>query len=714
MAKKKPSKPKGEPKPSEAAKPKAGANDRTRLNAIARKAADDVKEIGPLPKVVNPRRRAKGLKDPEFFHRTYFPRKYKLAFGKPHRDAIRTLADCSADGGQHALAMMRGGGKTTIAETECLRALLYGLRRYLVFIGATDTLASRALKRLLRQLETNDLLYEDFPEVCHPVRALERQYQRSRGQTLGGVPTNMEFPDNSLVFPTVAGSPCSGSVIQSFGLTGALKGLQMLAPDGEPIRPDMIVLDDCQTRGSAKSPAQTEERERIILDDVMGLAGPETELAAVFLCTPIFPNDLTERFLDSDRHPEWQGARTRMVEKMPDDLEAVREYGEFRREAQRDKRPKKEINDYYRKHQTEIEAGCVLAWPDRKKAGDVSAVQTALDLFLTNPTGFQSEYQCQPEIAPLGAEAKRIDPHGVLNRCNGHDRLQVPPGVTRLTAFIDLGKLLHWYAVVAWNQHFGGAVIDYGAWPRQSRKVFGVGDANPNLDISYPNRTELQRVFAGLEDLVPDVMGRVYSGAGKAEFRIQRLLIDSGKWPQAVYDLIQKSSFGGSIYPSKGWARSDSQAGVARWKKAEGEESGYHWRITTGAGKTGRGRQVQFDTDAWKTFIHSAFTVPLGGPHGLTFWGKEAAKYDHTLIGEHLGAESSKPKTLRGETFDKWTQFPHRPENHLLDCIVGNAVAASVQGLTVQADGSAAVPPAPRKKIDIEELWRAANAGGAA
>ena len=688
-------------RPAAARAPERGERDR--LNAIARHSAADVKEVGPIPPVKNRRRRNRGLKDPEFFHRTYFPNKYKLAFGSVHREAIRTLADCTENGGQFAQAMMRGGGKTTIAETECIRALVYGLRRYLVFVGATDPLAARALKRFLRQLETNDLLYEDFPEVCHPIRSLERQYQRCRGQTVGGVPTRMEFPDNTIVFPTVAGSLCSGSVIQSFGLTGAMKGLQMLAPDGTPIRPDMVVLDDCQTRGSAKSPSQTEERERIILDDVMGLAGPETELAAVFLCTPIYPNDLTERFLDRERNPEWQGTRTRMVEAMPADMEAVRDYGEFRREAMRDRRPRAEINAYYLANRERIETGCVLAWPDRVKKGDVSAVQTALNLYLTNPTGFQSEYQCEPEAVTLGGEAKRLDPRQVEKRFNGHERFQVPTGSTHLTAMIDLSGTVHWYAVCAWNQHFGGAVIDYGAWPRQARKVFTQSDASPALDHVFPHRTEEQRVFAGLESLAPEVLSRVYIGPGRAEFRVGRLLVDAGKWPKAVYDFIRRSPYGGSILPSKGVGRSETSAGVARWKKRDGEQAGYHWRITTGTG-SGHGRQVQFDPDAWKSFVHAAMTAHMGGPHGLTLWG--SAGHEHTLIAEHCGAEFSVPKELRGETFDKWRPLTHRPDNHLFDCLVGCAVAASVQGLTWNADGSASGPPAERKRVKLSDLMK--------
>ena len=670
-------------------------NERKRLNAVARVRSADAREVGPLPPVADPARRERGRTDPEFFHRAYFPAKYKLAFGEPHKLAIRTLADCTEDGGQFAFAMMRGGGKTTLAETECLRALLHGLRRYVVFFAATDKLAKRSVKRLRRQLERNDLLLADFPEVCHPVRALDGQYQRCRGQTLGGALTRMEISgEDGMVLPTVPGSAASGAVIQAYGLTGALKGLVMDSPDGEPLRPDMIVLDDCQTRESAKSPTQTEERERIILDDVMGLAGPETELAAVFLCTPVFPNDLTERFISRERNPEWQGVRTRMVERMPTNTAKLDEYGEYRREALRDGLGKRAVNAWFEANRAEIEAGCVLAWPERVKKGDVSAVQTAMNLYLTNPTGFASEYQCEPEQAGGPAEAKRLDPRAVEGRFNGSPRSVAPPGTTRVTAFIDLGGSVLWYAVVGWNERFGGGVMDFGAWPPQPRKMFTAADAAPNLATEFPKLTELQRVYAGLERLVPLVVGGVYRGAGKAEFRVDRLLIDAGKWPDAVYQCVARSPSGGSILPSKGVARSATSAGIAGWKRRPGERSGYHWRTTAGTG-TGRGRQVQFDPDAWKSVVHSALTVELGEPSALTLFGDKAGPL--TLIAEHCGAESSSPKLHRGEWFDKWTQPTHRPDNHLFDCLVGCAVAASERGLKLRADGEAAPPPPPRK-----------------
>jgi len=160
-------------------------------------------EIGDIPPPKNQSRRDRGRTDAEFFHLSYFPQRFSLNFGRAHLAAIKTLADCSERGGLHAFSMMRGGGKTSIAEAELVRAVCYGLRRYVVYFGATDGLATQALKRVWRELEQNDLLNEDFPELCIPIRALERTTQRARGQKHNGRPTQMDLSDGRLVMPTI-------------------------------------------------------------------------------------------------------------------------------------------------------------------------------------------------------------------------------------------------------------------------------------------------------------------------------------------------------------------------------------------------------------------------------------------------------------------------------------------------------------------------------
>lgn len=670
---------------------RVAANDRAETKAG--------QEIGPLPKVKNPRRRKRGERDAAFFHKTYFPHAYYLGFGQPHLDAIESQAEIIENGGLKAFAMMRGGGKSTITQRSAIRALVYGFRRYPVLFNSTDTFAVRSLKSIWRELSQNDLLLDDFPEICWPIRCLEGIHQRARGQTLNGQPTRMEITDGHIVLPTVAKSKSSGSVLQALGLTGAIKGLNFLSSDGTPIRPDLVLLDDCQTRESAKSPTQTDDRERIITDDVLGLAGPQTNIAGVFLCTPIYVNDLTERFLDRDRHPDWHGTRTRMIETFPTNAAWWDNYGEVRRNGMRDGDKGAGANALYAAERATADAGCVLAWPDRVKKGDLSGVQTAMNLYLTNPTGFKSEYQCEPESTRLGIGSREFNAAAASGRVTGLERGIVPATATRLTAFVDVGGELLWFVVCAWNEQFGGTVIDYGTYPQQNRSVFAKSDPRPSLSVLYPGHSASQRVFAGLGVLLPELMGRSWPREhGGEPLRIERGLVDAG-WGEAadaVYKAIGRHAY--PIYPSKGIGRSSSSVGVARWKERPGERSGFHWRLTVGEGR--RGRQVQFDPDAWKSFMHGAFQVPMGAMTGVSLFGSKAGQ--HELFAEHLAAEYSEPKMTKGDTYDHWQPRPDRTDNDWFDCLVGCAVAASVAGVTINATGSVEAKAVPRALTQAE------------
>jgi len=605
---------------------------------------------------------------------------------------MERMQRCTHNGGRFACAMPRGSGKTTLAEVETLRALLYGHRRFVVFIGATEKHAARALKRMQAELETNDLLLADFPEACYPVRRLERIHNRAKGQTLDGQPTRIEWTAEGLVLPTVPGAPCSGAAVQVAGLTGSVRGMNVLGPDGMPMRPDLVVIDDAQTRESAKSPTQTADREAIIADDILGLAGPTVSIAAFNLCTPIYVNDLAERFLSPEKHPEWQGVRTKMLASFPTKLDLWDTYADLRRNSFRDGTEGATANEFYEANRAEMDAGAVATWPERKKPDELSGIQSAMNLHLDNPRGFRAEYQCEPDAGDHAAGAKELSADVVAGKLSGIPRYEVPYETSRLVAFIDVGGSVLWYCVTAWDERFGGAVVDYGSWPRQNRSVFAANDARPSLADKYPGFNESQLVFAGLRDLTNDILSRVYykSGTG-GQHRIDRCLIDAGWNTAAVYQFCRQTEWKATVLPSKGVGRSTTALGVAKWKARPGERSGYHWRLT--AGDDGKGRSVQFDPDAWKSFTHERLLTPPGGGGCLSLFGSSAAA--HPMISEHCAAEYSEPITLRGDTFDKWLNRPDRPDNHLWDCLVGTAVAASVEGLTWHASGAPVVPKRP-------------------
>lgn len=686
-----------------------GAANRDRAAAASAANSRAVREIGPNPPPENRARRRRCAESLELFARTYFPKVFALPFSADHRAVIERMEECVRGGGQFACALPRGHGKSSLAQVAVLWALLYGRRRYVVLVASTAQLAVAALKRVKAEVESNDLLAADFPEACRPVRKLERIGRRAPGQTCEGVPTSIEWGRELVRLPTVAGSPCSGSVVQTAGLEGSVRGLLVRGPDGEPLRPDLAVIDDPQTRSSARSPTQTAERLQLINSDVMGLAGPTTRIAAFALVTVIYPHDLADQLLNPERHPDWKSVRTRLLASMPTRMDLWDRYIEARRLSLAEGDGGRRSDDFYREHRAEMDAGAAASWPERVKPGELSAVQSAMHLYYADPNGFHAEYQNDPQAAELAAGAKEHDAAALAARCGGTERHVVPRECTRLTAGIDCGAKLLWYVVTAWTEAGGGCVIDYGCWPRQARSHFAAADARPSLADAYPGRTESQLVYAGLIDLAAEILGRAYfreGGPDAGELRVERCLVDAGWQTQAVFQALRASPHSSVLTPSKGVGRTVTSAGVGAWKPRPGERAGYHWRQAATAG-----RLVSFDPDAWKSLLHERLTTPLGSPAALSLFGSSAAA--HAMIGEHLAAEYSVPATLRGQTFDKWQVRPDRPENHYLDSAALSAVAASVAGLKYSATGQPVVAEErPRQRLSDVLARKREAAGG--
>jgi len=691
--------------------PDRGQAHRDREAARRREISKSVKEVGPLPGVVNPARKARGRKSLQAFAEEYFPRRFKHAFADPHLAAIASMEACTDRGGKFAAGMPRGMGKTTLAEVAVIRAIVYGFRRFVMLVCATTPLAKRRLKQILKEFESNKPLSDDFPEACHCIRKLERVHQRAKAQELDGRPTLMEINSNSIVLPTIEGSPCSGSIIVVAGMGGAVRGQNILGPDGEPLRPDMVLLDDVQTRKSATSPTQTTERESMILDDILGSAGGDVEIAAVMLCTVIATGDLSDRFLSHDVRPEWQGVRTRMLEAWPKDLALWDQYAEVRRESFRSGDRGRRANTFYIAHRAAMDAGARVSWESRKKPDEVSAIQSAMNLFYDNPRGFKAEYQNEPESI-ADASAKRLNPVAVAKCLSGLPRFAVPRECTRLVAFIDAGGGVGrglWYGVFAADNDFGGSIVDYGAFPRQVRSNFLASDMRPGLAEAYPGLGDDERLYAGLAALSEQILDRIYYREVTGEqLRVERLVIDAGWKTHVVYRFARESRYANVILPSKGVGRTIRTGAIAGWKPRPGERSGYHWRVTIS--ETGRGRMLQFDPDMWKTFVFERFTTVAGGRGRLTLFASEpntepVRAADHEMFANHCSAEGAKPAMLKGDVFDKWEPLPNT-DNHLFDVIVGCQVAASERGLNWSPSGSPQPQPAPRRRLTLGERMR--------
>lgn len=712
--------------------PKLGASERERLARLSRKRAQASKEAGPPPDIEDPDRREACLGSLKLFCETYERPAFSMGWSDVHLQAIDRLEEAVSLGALYAFAMSRGMGKSSLCRAAAKWATLNALRRYLFLIGATDDKAKDTLVALKIALRFNELLAADFPEVCHYAIALNGIANRASGQTCEGESTLIEWSGDTIVYPTVPPPanwpkhwplradgmvPTSGIVIATSGLTGeGLRGSLRTLTTGEQVRPDLVFLDDPQTPGSARSKTQNIVRMQLVSADVLGMAGPGKTIAAVMPCTVIEPGDMVDSILDRSKHPLWRGARSGILRAMPTNLAAWDPYFDLYSEcAQKEPPDFTASNAYYAAHRKELDEGAEATWDERKLPTEVSAIQHAMHLYFRDPFAFAAEYQNQPK--PLHAVASSVlDAEVLAAKVTNLARCIVPRVCTRLTAFIDVGVHVMWYTVVAWDERFGGSVIDYGPYPEQARRYFSERDVRPALEDlpGVAGWSQDAIIYAGLTRLTAHVLDRKYiQEQTGTELRIDRCPIDANWGPgtDLVYEFCRRDAHATVLLPSHGKFIGASSAPMHTWQKREGEQLGPGWRISAAEGGK-RGRKVVFDTNKWKTFTAERLRTPLGAAGCLTlFAGTPEA---HELVADHCTAEYpvAVERHSGGAKVDEWKKRPDR-ENHFWDCLVGATVAASVCGLRWESGTAAGAPPMPKPKpkkaLDIEALYRAAN-----
>jgi len=673
---------------------------------INRKRSEAGRDISPMPAVENPERRGACRLSLRLFCETYLSGWFPLEWSPDHLKAIEKLEGCVLRGDRYCFAMPRGGGKTSLCRAAAMWAVFYGHRFYVMLVAAADDLAQgQLLDKIKDQIETNDLFLEDFPEVCYPVRRLERITHRCRGQTLDGESTLIKWGENEIVIATVPGSVASGSVIRSAG--SKLRGPSATRADRTIIRPDLALIDDPSTDESATSVMQNGTRERLINGTVLGMAGPKRKIAAMMACTVIAPGDLAERFLDRDRSPTWQGDKSKMIYTFPVNEKLWEEYRRIRKEALVDGRGYAESNQFYIDNRESMDEGCVVGWPQRFEDTDVSAVQTAMNKWIDSPRIFAAEYQNEPIADGSESQIIEIDADALCKKLNNVAKWEVPRECSRLTAGIDVQGGIIFFLVMSWNEKFGGSVVSYGTFPEQSRDHFTAADARPSLAEVFPGMVEDAQIYQGVFALANRLAEKAFvQQETGAVLRIERILIDSGWKPDIVYKACRESPYASIMTPSKGYGITAAKVPVAEWPKRSGEREGWNWRMS--APERGRGRLVKIDTYLWKSFVAERLLAPKMTPGCIDLFGSQP--YIHQLFADHCTAEFRVRTTGRGRVLDEWQNRPGRNENHWWDCLILASVAASVQGLKWSLTGGQPQPAKPKRKLNIEDLYQRAGA----
>jgi hypothetical protein len=662
------------------------------------------RDIGELPAVVNPDRRARAAESFQFFCETYFPQTFHLAWSPDHLKVIAKIETAVIHGGLFALAMPRGSGKTTLAECACMWAILFGHREFVALIGASEAHAEEMLDSIKMELDGNDLLLEDFPEAVYPIQQLDGIANRCAGQLYRGERTHIAWTAKEIVLPTIEGSKASAAVIKVAGITGRIRGMKYKRADGKTVRPALVVLDDPQTDESARSPSQCAERERILAGAVLGLAGPGRKISGIMPCTVIRPDDMADRMLNRDHHPQWQGDRTKMVYSFPTNEKLWQEYGVIRAESLRNERGLADATEFYAANRAAMDEGSVVAWPERFNPDELSALQHAMNLKLQDEAAFCAEYQNEP-IMERGLGSDLPTAEKICNKINRIERGHAPHGTTHLTAFIDVHQNLLYWMVVAWSDGFTGSVIEYGAYPDPQRPYFTLRDVGRTLSTVIPGSGLEGAIYGGLEALTQKLLGKAWERDGSTPLFIEKCLIDAnwGQSTEVVYRFCRYCSHPAIVMPSHGRYVGASSKPFSEYERRPGELVGWNWRVPS-AKQDRPVRHVIFDANFWKSFVQSRLAVALGDSGSLTLFGDDPTY--HRLLADHLTGEYRIQTFGRGRTVDEWKVRPEQPDNHWLDCLVGASVAASMLGISLLGEK----PKGPPRTIKFSDLQRAKRA----
>src|SRR5574343_180393 len=617
----------------------------------------------------------------------YFPEKFTGIWTEDRRAIVEVILAAAKDGGDQAIAAPVGEGKTALAEGVITLCVLWGVLKFPLLCSATGPDSKRTLSNIKYELETNDRLFEDFPEAIAPIRALEGAAQRANMQTVDGVRTLIRWADDHIIFPKIKGSACSGSILACRGLDAAIRGIRY-----RNTRPDLALIDDAETRESANSKDQIKSRETIIEGDIGGRGGAGKKFARVMLCTIMKKGCLSERYTDRKQKPSWKGRRYRLLVSLPTREDLWEEYM-LRRQIGMETLSDPEgrgATQYYLERRAEMDAGAVVSNPGRfvqdlRDDGtpiEVSALQACYNIIADRGwAAFATEYQNDPpdEDAP---KESGITANMVRSRLSGVDHGRLPDGTVALTASIDISKYACHYVVIAWLPGSIGYVIDYGV--REVNNADSIGAEPAILNTLRTWRDEL--------------MAEPYRYQSNEPRAIDLILIDSGKYDSTIHQFCHEAGrpFRASKGFGSGYGRSPFNAPASNTKR---KQAGDHWYVT----RLAAGQPLYcIDVDNWKRWVHDRFiTQPIDEfgarrPGSLVLFGNE--EKPHFAYSKHQVAEIETEEFVAGRGFKKiWKRVS--PNNHYFDATVYACAASAMLGIRMNRPATKPDPVATSKAL---------------
>ena len=666
-----------------------------------------------INQVENPERRRDCLADPKLFLKTYgWCTKYNRPlfyndWASHHLAMIDAIKERAYNGGDKAVAAPRGDGKSSVTALMAIWVVLAGLRRSIILLGSTGERAKDLFDMIKWHFMRMPKLMADFPEICDCVAALDGAPSRANKQHVRGVPTDIKWTQDEIIFPKVPGSSFGGVHMKYKGLDSAIRGGRF----------EFALIDDPETDEVARG-EQHWKIERIIDREVAGLAPPDKRISRVVITTIQNPYCYSARVTNRDLKPTFAGDRYGILAEWPERRDLWDEYVALRQRSQKTISEAFPDGDkdgiaalrFYEKNREEMDRGAVVTNPARYSSElnedglvvEISALQAFWNRVADwGMDAVMSELQNDPEDHNK-VDDERLTSGLVMNRISGLDRNELPPNC-RITLGLDLGnKYGHWVKV-AWFGNGSGVVIDYGIM-----EVAGM--------IGKNSRNVADKV---LEVAIYDALGEFYTSQEQGVNPPEFALIDSGSGlhSPAVYSFCR--DMGGRTYaPCKGPANRFRVPAKATAEKHPFKEAYAAWQ------ESEKLWLYHVNTDYWQEWIQHRFQTETFDSElikeGKVFFQDGSLSLyqplrarDHLAFAHHMTSHERQTRFVEGKgVVSKWIQS--NKNNHWLDAIAYAGAAAGCLDIVIEPKQSAVPadqrpepektkPPAPiAKQADSE------------
>ncbi len=284
----------------------------------------------------------------------------KHAASNAHHEIFELLQNALKKRGQRiALAAPRGFGKSTVITLiYLLYCVVFKFERFIAITSDTSAQAIRLLELVRREIESNELLLMDFPELSgkRPTPWTQAEFESPNGVRL-----------------------------VALGRGQNMRGVRF----GKD-RPTLIVTDDAETRQNSESKEGREKIRGQYMQDI--LPGGAENANFIYLGTVVHPDCLLAELLDPGKHLLWIKKRYQVIMREAHRTDLWTEWSLIynSRKDYCGKRGPEAAMQMYEENREEMDRGAELLWSERYRYIDLKIE------YENDPVSFCSEYQNAP------------------------------------------------------------------------------------------------------------------------------------------------------------------------------------------------------------------------------------------------------------------------------------------------------------------------------